>query len=236
MNNEHFPSVFYRLVARAVSWSRTRLLVAILLMSSFWCTPVLSAENNDPDPSVYLVLQDKITIRGTITDESGDPIPGVSVIEKNTTNGTISNENGQYEINVSPDATMLVFQFVGKKTLEIAISGRSQINVVMREAAIGLDEVVVTALGIKKSQKSIGYATQEVEGQSMTLAQEPNIIDNLTGRVAGLTVYNSTDFFATSGIRLRGDRPLFVIDGIPSEGSDLWEVNADDIESINVLK
>ena len=183
-----------------------------------------------------MILQDDITIRGTITDASGDPIPGVSVIEKSTTNGTISNENGQYEIKVSEDATMLIFQFVGKETLEIPISGRSQIDVVMREAAIGLDEVVVTALGIKKRQKSIGYATQEVEGQSMTLAQEPNIIDNLTGRVAGLTVYNSTDFFATSGIRLRGERPLFVIDGIPSQGSDLWEVNADDIESINVLK
>lgn len=203
--------------------------VLLILLPSFLFAGERFNESSEP-------YQDDRVIEGIITDEEGTPLLGVTVYEKNSTNGTISDNAGYYQIKVSEDAQFLVFQFVGKQTQEVEIAGRSQIDIVMTEEVYGIDEVVVTALGIKKQQKSIGYSTQKVEGKTLTKAQEPNIISNLTGRVAGLTVYNSTDFFATSSLRLRGERPLIVIDGIPNESSDLWEINGDDIESIDVLK
>lgn len=195
-----------------------------------------SANGFLPGTSANVSFKQQWTVSGIINDVDGTPLEGVTVFEKNTTNGTISDRDGSYRINTSGSTGTLVFQFVGKLSLEIPIDGKSNIDVVMEDDIIGLDDVVVTALGIRKQQKSIGYATQKVEGSSLTTVQEPNIINNLTGKVAGLTVYNSTDFFATSDLRLRGARPLIVIDGIPSLSSDLWEINANDIEEINVLK
>ena len=214
------------------------IMVVIIAMYS---THVFPANHQTAEPffmvgSDLFEFQQDWVISGVITDESGEPLEGVTVFEKNTTKGTISGNDGSYHIEASGPKGILVFQFVGKKPVEISIDGRSEIDVVMEEEIFSLDDVVVTALGIRKQQKSIGYATQKVEGSSLTTVQEPNIINNLTGKVAGLTVYNSTDFFATSDLRLRGERPLIVVDGIPSLSSDLWEINANDIEEINVLK
>lgn len=229
---------------KARSQSLQYVVQTILLLFLTWTSGIVLANSysydvsNSSFPAISgdNAFQQKWTVSGIITDESGDPLEGVTVFEKNTSNGTISDNDGSYRIDASGPSGRLVFQYVGKKSLELPIDGRSEIDVVLGEEIIGLDDVVVTALGIRKQQKSIGYATQKVEGTSLTMAQEPNIINNLTGRVAGLTVYNSTDFFATSDLRLRGERPLFVIDGIPSLSSDLWEINANDIEEITVLK
>ncbi|ASW73979.1 TonB-dependent receptor [Chryseobacterium piperi] len=99
-----------------------------------------------------------------------------------------------------------------------------------------IDEVVITALGIKKEKKTIGYAVQEVKGEIFEKVKEPNFINSLSGRVAGLNIKNSTDLFQDPGISLRGAKPLIVIDGVPDRTADLWRINADDIDNISVLK
>ena len=93
---------------------------------------------------------------------------------------------------------------------------------------------MVTALGVQKDVKSLGYAVQKVEGKAVTKAREPNIMNSLTGKVAGLQIQNQTDLFQDPEILLRGAKPLIVIDGVPSVDGDVWKVNADDIESYNV--
>ncbi|WP_407483102.1 SusC/RagA family TonB-linked outer membrane protein [Elizabethkingia meningoseptica] len=99
-----------------------------------------------------------------------------------------------------------------------------------------IDEVIITALGIKKEKKALGYAVQEVKGDIFEKAKEPNFVNALSGRVAGLNIKNSTDLFQDPGISLRGSKPLIVIDGIPDRTADLWKINADDIDNISVLK
>jgi hypothetical protein len=94
---------------------------------------------------------------------------------------------------------------------------------------------VVTALGIRKEKKALGYSVQEVEGSSMEKAKEPNVISSLTGRVAGLVVYNKTGIYENSSFLLRGSKPLIVVDGIPYK-TDMWDISSDDIENISVLK
>ena len=118
-----------------------------------------------PDKSklsdLYEVAQQK-TITGTVTDEAGDPLPGVTVVVKGTTNGTVTSMDGNYSISNIPEDAVLVFSFVGMRTQEITYTGKQQINVVMTESVVGLDEVVVTALGITRDKKSLGYSVGEV--------------------------------------------------------------------------
>lgn len=201
------------------------------------------------------------TITGTVTSsEDGMSIPGVSVAVKGTTVGTITDIDGKYTLGGVPqDAQALVFSFVGMKTQEIVIGSSNVIDVVMEAEVIGVDEVVVTALGIKRSQKSLGYATQAVKGDDLSKAPEPNLVNNLNGRVSGVQITNSSGAVGSSSrIVLRGassiygdTQPLFIVDGVPitnrndgtagsSGGFDIpngvADINPSDIESMNVLK
>src|SRR5687768_15871856 len=139
-------------------------------------------------------------------------------------------------MTVSSAEAVLVFSFIGYKTQEIPVGTRTQIEITMEEEVTALNEVVVTALGVEREVKSLGYAVQTVEGEVMTKAREPNVINSLTGRVAGLEIRNQTDLFQDPGIRLRGATPLIVIDGVPSVDADIWKLNADDIETYSILK
>jgi TonB-linked SusC/RagA family outer membrane protein len=168
--------------------------------------------------------------------ESGNPLPGVSILEKGTSKGTTSDAQGNFNLTVESPAAILVFSFIGYKTQEVAVANRTSFDVDMEEDITALSEVVVTALGVQKDVKSLGYAVQKVDGKSSTKAREPNIMNSLTGKVAGLQVNNQTDLFQDPEILLRGAKPLIVIDGVPNIEGDLWKINADDIESYNVLK
>jgi len=106
----------------------------------------------------------QFTVTGTVTGEDGLPIPGAAVLEKGTTNGTITNFDGVFSLRVSSGNAVLMFSFVGMTSREIALEGSSTVNVVLATSAIGIDEVVVTALGIKRERKSLGYSMQEVKG------------------------------------------------------------------------
>ena len=160
----------------------------------------------------------------------------MSIVEKGTSKGTTSDAQGNFNLTVESPAAVLVFSFIGYKTQEVAVANRTSFDVDMEEDITALAEVVVTALGVQKDVKSLGYAVQKVDGASSTKAREPNIMNSLTGKVAGLQVNNQTDLFQNPEILLRGAKPLIVIDGVPNIEGDLWKINADDIESYNVLK
>jgi TonB-linked SusC/RagA family outer membrane protein len=183
----------------------------------------------------FPILAQEVTVSGQVR-ENGNPLPGVSILEKGTSRGTTSDSQGNFNIAVSSPSAVLVFSFIGYKTQEVSVANRTSFDVDMAEDVTALTEVVVTALGVEKEVKSLGYAVQQVEGASVTKAREPNIMNSLTGKVAGLQIENQTDLFQNPEISLRGAKPLIVIDGVPSVDGDIWKVNADDIESYNVLK
>jgi TonB-linked SusC/RagA family outer membrane protein len=176
-----------------------------------------------------------ITIKGRVTSaEDGTPLPGANVLIKGTITGVATNLDGDYEI-LAPKDAVLVFSFIGYEPQEIPVNNRTGIDAVLAMSQLRIQEIVVTALGIQKEKKALGYSVQEVAGSSFEKAKEPNVISSLTGRVAGLVVYNKTGIYENPDIRLRGSRPLIVINGIPS-GTDMWDVSSDDIENVSVLK
>ncbi|MFC3561138.1 SusC/RagA family TonB-linked outer membrane protein [Pedobacter jamesrossensis] len=186
-------------------------------------------------PVLIVKSADARIIRGHVTDNKKQGIPGVSVLVKGSNTGTVTNQEGDFSIKVK-DGDVLVLTSVGYTTKEIVVTETDTYSIELADDDQTLSEVVVTALGIKKEKAKLGYAVQEVQGENLVKAREPNIINSLTGRVAGLNIRNSTDLFQDPGISLRGRKPLIVIDGIPDQSADLYKVNADDVESLTVLK
>ncbi|MBX2924791.1 MAG: SusC/RagA family TonB-linked outer membrane protein [Chitinophagaceae bacterium] len=179
-----------------------------------------------------------ITVTGTVRSATDNSLlPGVSVMVNNSTRGTTTNNDGKYSIAV-PGNALLVFSFTGHTSQQVQVNGRREIDIILEESTAGdLKEVLVTtALGIKKQQKTLGYSVQEVNGETMAKTKTPTPLSALTGKVAGLNINNTTDLFRNPGISLRGKTPLIVIDGIPDADADPYKINADDIESISVLK
>lgn len=184
---------------------------------------------------VSLVSFAQQTVKGIVKDPNGVPLGGVTVMIPDSSRGTVTDFDGNFSIQVNSGET-LQFSYVGFTKQEVVISNQSVLEIIMAEDAQALDAVVVTALGIKKEKKALGYAVQEVEGDNLEKAKEPNFVNQLSGRVAGLNIKNSTDLFQNPTIELRGATPLLVIDGIPDRTLDIWKINSDDIESISVLK
>ena len=122
------------------------------------------------------ILAQDIQVSGTVTDASGAPLPGVSIVVKGTTTGTASNVDGNFELPVPPGAT-LVFSSVGMKSQEIAVGNQTVLDVVLEADILGLEEVVVTALGITREKKALGYSVQEVGGDELTQAKETNVVN-----------------------------------------------------------
>ncbi len=203
------------------------------------------------------VAQQSVT--GTVTGNDGVGIPGVTVVEVGTANGTITDIDGGYSITVSESAT-LVFTFVGMQTIEELVEGRSTIDVTLLPKEIGLEEVVVTALGLSKDKKALGYAVTEVGGDEISMVKDHNPANSLVGKVAGVVVTQGTGGpGGGSRVIIRGNnsitgnnQPLVVVDGVPIDdsgvnsggsvynstvtGGGITDINPDDIESITVLK
>lgn len=180
------------------------------------------------------LLSAQSIVKGTVTNEADQPLAGVTVAVKGTASATATDSRGHFSIT-APGSDTLIFTSVGFTEKEIALNKRTSINVQLQAQANSLSEVVVTALGIKKEKKAIGYSVQEVKGADLVKAREPNAINSLTGKVAGLVITPPTNLFADPGIYLRGVRPLIVVDGVPIN-SDSWNLSPDDIESYTVLK
>lgn len=183
------------------------------------------------------------TISGTITaSDDGMPLPGVSVVVKGTTTGTVTNANGQYSLTVPTNATTLVVSFIGMKTQEIAIDGRSSINVAIENDAIGIEEVIAVAYGTAKKSSFTG-SIASVSDKHLTKIQSNDPAKALEGALAGVSIVSDSGQPGQDAqIRIRGigsinasSAPLIIVDGAPYDGS-LSSINNADIESMNVLK
>ena len=206
-------------------------------------------------------VQTDKTITGKITDENSVGLPGVSIVLKGTTSGTISDSEGSYKMTIPDNGAILIYSYVGYLSQEKPVGNSTNIDVMMQPDARNLNEVVVTALGIKQETKRLGYAVQELKGTDLDKARETNFVSGLAGKIAGVQVMSSPSGIGGSArITIRGDKsldinknqPLFVIDGVPitnaltgSSGRDFQEldygngasmINPDDVESMTVLK
>jgi TonB-linked outer membrane protein, SusC/RagA family len=196
---------------------------------------VIITDKNSEELNTQGAEQSK-KITGKVTDLTGGALPGVSVVLKGTTNGTISDSNGNYSLSNIPEKGIIQFSFVGMKPQEISVLGKSVIDVILEEETIGVGEVVVTALGIKRQEKALGYSVQKIDGQQLQKTKGTYVATSLTGKISGLWVKNSTEFNEAPTMSLRGETPLLVIDGVPYSNMALTDIAADNIKSIDVLK
>jgi TonB-linked SusC/RagA family outer membrane protein len=212
-------------------------------------------------PASILYAQQR-TITGTVVGVDNTGLPGVNVVQEGTTNGTVTDVDGTFSIVIPEGQGTLVFSFVGFETTTVSIGAQSTITVTLTEDPRQLSEVVVTALGIERETRALGYSTQEVQGSDLTRAKETNVVNSLQGRIAGVQIQgNQGALGGSSRVLIRGARsianenqPLFVVDGIPLDNSNFntsdvqrgaggydygnaaQDINPEDIESMNVLK
>ncbi|WP_138992089.1 SusC/RagA family TonB-linked outer membrane protein [Larkinella sp. C7] len=224
-----------------VSYRRAVLTLAILLMG----LPMLAQ-----------------TISGkVVSSEGGQALPGVSILVKGTTSGTTTRTDGTYTLNVPNPSSVLIYSFIGFEAQEVPVGSKTTINVTLTVSTQALNEVVVTALGISKQQRNLGYVTQKIDNSALSQARETNLVSQLAGKIAGVTVVNSpSGIGGSSRITIRGEKslninanqPLFVIDGLPINnnfvgssgrnnqdadyGNGAGFINPDDVETMTVLK
>ncbi|KVV15749.1 SusC/RagA family TonB-linked outer membrane protein [Flavobacterium sp. TAB 87] len=225
----------------------TKKVIRLLFVLAILCTYGMNAQT---------------TVKGLVVDSTTKgALPGVSIVVKGTSNGTTTDFDGQYSITVPNNDAVLEFSYLGFTSQAAPINGRATINITLVEDVNELTEVVVTALGIKRERKSLGYAVQELKGESLTEARETNVANALSGKISGLQVIKGSNGPASSSkIVLRGNssltgdnQPLIVVDGIPMDnftgadnndffnpsqdlGNGLGDLNPDDIETMTVLK
>ena len=229
----------------------------LLLMVSGWGT-VWAAPEKSLDASISQQSA-KITTQGTIVDAQGEPLIGVSILEVGTTNGTITDIDGKFTLQVASGATLEI-SYIGYKTQQLPATPDFG-TIKMSDDTEVLQEVVVTALGIKREKKALGYAMQEVKGESLVEARETNLANALSGKISGVQIIRSSNGpGGSSKIQLRGansvtgsNQPLIVVDGVPMDnftgatnndidnpsmdmGNGLSDINPEDIESMSVLK
>lgn len=213
---------------------------------------------------LYAFANGQTTITGTVTTSNDDStVPFVNVIAVGTDAATITDENGNYQIEVPETGSQLRFSAIGFSTQTIAINGQTTINISLQESTTDLDEVVITALGLERETKELGYVVQTIEAEEVSAVKAPNFLDNLAGKLAGVTVsQGATGVGSSSKITIRGEasfsnnNPLFIVDGTPINnntvfnesneaaagfqeidfGNGAMEVNPDDIASVSVLK
>ena len=205
------------------------------------------------------------SVSGTVVSQAdGQGLPGVAVSEKGTNNGTLTDIDGKFSIRVTSEKSTLIFSLIGMRTVESEVNNQTTLSVKMESENIGLAEVVVTALGISREKKSLGYAVSEVAGENLSTVKELNVVNSLSGRVAGVVISQGTfGPGSSSRVVIRGNnsltgnnQPLYVVDGIPVDntgfgsasaaeageysksdyGSGISDMNSEDIESVSVLK
>lgn len=234
--------------------------VSMVLLASTLCFSgniysASSAGNPDTD-----ISQQNAKVTGTVEDALG-PVAGASVVIKGTTNGTMTDMDGNFTLDGVKNGDIIQISFIGYATQEIPYAGQASLSVHLEEDTQKLDEVVVTALGMKRDKKALGYAMQELKGDELLSSREPNLANSLSGKVSGLQIVRSSNGVGgSSKIVLRGNssltgsnQPLIVVDGTPMDNftggvDDVWgnsgadmgnglsDINPEDIESMTVLK
>ncbi|MDR1119526.1 MAG: SusC/RagA family TonB-linked outer membrane protein [Dysgonamonadaceae bacterium] len=211
----------------------------------------------------------QVTIKGAVTDKAKEPLPGVTILLKGTVTGTVTDADGRYSLNlndISSDSSVITFSYIGFRTEEIVYSGNNMIHVELDEESQFIEEIVVTALGIKREERGLGYSTQKVEGEQISSTMPSNWSSALEGKVAGLSVQNVGGPLNSGKISVRGDvslnmngnSALIVVDGVPLSspntnpgfasgagstaeltvdyGNGFSDLNPENIESVQVLK
>ena len=208
---------------------------------------------------------DNYTVRGRVIDVYGEPLIGATIREKGGANGTVTDIDGRFFLSV-PDSAVLQVSFVGYKTLEVNVTGRTMLEIRLQEDAVMLDHVIVTALGIEKDEATLAYSAQKIKGEELNRIKEINMITALAGKAAGVQINkNSSGMGGSAKVSLRGIRsvsgdnqPLYVIDGVPMSntsseqaysaiggtanagnrdgGDGISNLNPEDVESISILK
>lgn len=212
------------------------LLIISLLFGSYNIAYAIEQKSDNPSQIRESSQTSKITVSGKIVDENNDSLIGVTIKIAETNYATLSDENGNYSIaNVPFDAT-LVFSYIGFKTQSIKVNNKKHIDVTLEEDSKLLNVVVVTALGIKREEKALGYAVQKLNGDAIKTVKGVDLATSLTGRIAGMMVKNSSNFADAPNISVRGETPLLVVDGVPYQNVSLRDIPNDDVETITVLK
>ena len=199
-------------------------------------------------------------VSGVVSSDDGELLPGVSVVIKGTSTGVSTDFDGNYSISVPNNESILVFSYIGLETQELSVGSKTTLSVALQASAEALDEVVVTALGISRKKKSLGYSVTEVKGEDLQTATQENALNALNGRVSGVQINSTGGAGSTVSVVLRGasslttdNQPLYVIDGVPlaskltnvgnvgsgiavDYGGGISDLNADDIASVSVLK
>lgn len=212
----------------------------------------------------FYTFSQNITVTGQLFDKnSEEALIGATIVEKGTDNGAVTGEDGRYSINISSEDATLIYSYLGYASVEVHTKGRNLIDIFLMPSANTLKETVVTALGIRRDKKDLGYAVQKLDSRQLSEVKSVNFIDNITGKVAGINVTpGPTGVGSTSKITIRGEssftnnNPLFVVDGIPVNnnsiinnvdddadgfqavdfGNGAMDINPDDIQSVSVLK
>ncbi|RHJ85365.1 SusC/RagA family TonB-linked outer membrane protein [Parabacteroides sp. AM08-6] len=223
---------------------------------------------NTPEPGKNFgsgIFQSKIKISGRIVDTNENPLAGANVIEKGTTNGVITDANGNFSLSVDENSALSI-SFIGFKPQIIALQGQNFFHIIMEESEILLDDIIVTALGLEKKEATLVYSAKQVDGEELTRIKEPNMILTLAGKVAGMQVNKTSSGAGSSakvlmrGIRsvIGNNQPLYVIDGVPilntsneqahtaiggtadagnrDGGDGISNLNPEDVENISILK
>ena len=243
-----------------------RVIPKLDLKLAFMLCLVLLSYNSFAAKNVFVPTGDvniQTAIIGTVTDESGFPLPGATVLEVGTSNGVSTDFDGNYSITVTGDNPVLEISYIGYATQTVSVNGQTTINVILAEDASELDEVVVTALGIKKDAKALGYSVASVDSERILASGTPvNALQSLYGAAAGVNIA-STATGPSGGVKLNirnavsfdensTTRPLIVVDGIPiydensnisgnartgrDNGTGINDINPDDIASFQILK
>ena len=233
------------------AWKTQHRRVSMILGLTLLCAPSaisVYAENGVNDITVQAVMQTK-TVKGTVLDENGEPLIGVSIVVKGTSTGTITDFDGKFSINLPAGSKELVVSYIGYKEQAIIVSGNAPLNIKMVPDTQALDEVVVIGYGTVKKRDLTG-AVASVKSEDITMNPGVNPMDALQGKIAGLDITNSSGQAGSSPtVQLRGTRslqldedgnissdafkPTYIIDGMPG---DIATLNPNDIESIEVLK
>lgn len=237
-----------------------RILICAAL--SYSCMTVYASEKTGESMSGSTetqTMQAETNVSGTVKDMNGEPLVGVNVVEKGTTNGVITDLEGHFNIRVSAPEAVLEFSYIGYNNVSIPVKGQTTLSIKMGEDTQNLDEVVVTALGIKREKKMLGYAVQDLKSDKLNATGDPSVIGALSGKIAGLQMNTAgTGLSGSTKITLRGNssltdnnQPLWVVDGVPfsdnnsseaslfggiDRGGSAVDINPEDIESISVLK
>ena len=208
----------------------------------------------------FALAQERV-VSGIVSDDAGLPLPGVGVLIKGTKTGTQTDFDGKYAIKASLN-TVLVFNYIGMKTQEVTVTS-NEVNAVLTGGSEQLKEIVVTALGVKREKKSLGYATQEIKGEDLTKVNTGNVANSISGKIAGVQIRRNNNIGGSTNVIIRGttsltgnNQALWIVDGIPLNndntnsadqksggntggydyGNAAADINPDDIETMNVLK